>query len=206
MPFRVQKASRFAAQHRFPSWLSAVRRGDLWTKSLAASLRKTKRACVNLGAPPSMVFRETARQDARERRVAHRFADPQHHAQYNDHREWMPVDRPSVVVVACTARFSYRQPRPLWTFDERQPPRRERVIWLSICRFQHTRLSATGPIKLEMLPLYTGSPGVSPDERTLWQTRKRRLKSARWTMRNRLKKQPRRRLHLRKPRPGPRLG
>jgi len=67
-----------------------------------------------------MVFRETARQDARERRVAHRFADPQHHAQYNDHREWMPVDRPSVVVVACTARFSYRQPRSLWTFDERQ--------------------------------------------------------------------------------------
>ena len=26
----------------------------------------------------------------------------------------------SVVVVACTARISYRQPRPVWTFDERQ--------------------------------------------------------------------------------------
>ena len=30
------------------------------------------------------------------------------------------MDRPSVVVVACTARISYRQPRPVWTFDERQ--------------------------------------------------------------------------------------
>src|SRR5215831_4913170 len=36
------------------------------------------------------------------------------------HSRWMPVDRPSVVVVACTARISYRKPRPVWTFDERQ--------------------------------------------------------------------------------------
>src|SRR5215471_137793 len=35
------------------------------------------------------------------------------------HSRWMPVDRPSVVVVACTVRISYRQPLPIWTFDER---------------------------------------------------------------------------------------
>jgi hypothetical protein len=32
----------------------------------------------------------------------------------------MPVDGPSVVVVAYTARISYRQTRPVWTFDDRQ--------------------------------------------------------------------------------------
>ena len=28
--------------------------------------------------------------------------------------------RPAQLVVACTARISYRQLRPVWTFDERQ--------------------------------------------------------------------------------------
>jgi len=38
-------------------------------------------------------------------------------------KDRMPVDGLSVVVVACTSRISYRQPRPVWTFDERQPGR-----------------------------------------------------------------------------------
>src|SRR5262245_52747325 len=33
---------------------------------------------------------------------------------------WMPVDGPSVVVVACTSRISSQQPRAECTFDERQ--------------------------------------------------------------------------------------
>jgi hypothetical protein len=33
--------------------------------------------------------------------------------------------------------------------------------------------------QVELLPLYAGSPGDSPDERTLWQTRKRQPKAAR---------------------------
>ena len=35
---------------------------------------------------------------------------------------WMPLHEPSVVVVACTSRISYRQPRAEWTFDVSPEP------------------------------------------------------------------------------------